>query len=447
MRKKWLVLLCLLVIGGGGVTLWLWSAWRSEPMPSLLLPDSNRVYLVAVTAGTNAKIHFGTPIERVLARLPGKLGNRFKVNEVSAFSHMSPIPTAEIVFWFRYERPPPLGSYLRPRIVDKGEELRGPVYSSHPQTLSNGVIVAHSGTHLWPRRNRTLTFQVEQALQPSHESVQIGELTVANPAYGNYPIWVPEELPATRNFTNTSFILESMDKSHQSRVRVMSDGKAERSWEVWGHWLRDATGNLVVKRDEPQWGPRRERADSRGIITLYSWSWGMPIEPARKVGFQFVRTGSLASNEVFVLRGVPANATGPRFSGTWRTNLSAGVVQFSYHPDWEDPSRKPCLVPYVPEMVDLANATQNPPTIMILDAVNDAGQRIPVIGDRKIHIPTGSKTLDITIGIPLQHSVEYTVDPKALDESGRSVQATSTPDYLRIPDAARPEKILPELDK
>ena len=119
--------------------------------------------------------------------------------------------------------------------------------------------------------------------------------------------------------------------------------------------------------------------------------------------------------------------------------MSAGVVQFLYQPDWEDPSRKPCLVPYVPEMIDLTNAGQHPLAIMILDAVNDAGQRIPVIGDRKIHIPTGSKTLDITIGIPPQHCVEYLVDPKALDEPG--------PDYLKIPDAARPEKILPELDK
>jgi hypothetical protein len=78
--KKWLVLLCLLVAGIGGVTLWIWSAARSAPAPSLLLPDSNRVHLVAVTVGTNAKMNFGTPVERVLARLPGKLGKRFKVS-------------------------------------------------------------------------------------------------------------------------------------------------------------------------------------------------------------------------------------------------------------------------------------------------------------------------------------------------------------------------------
>jgi hypothetical protein len=416
-RKKWLVLLCLLFVGSGGVTIWIWSAQRSESMPALLLPDSNRVHLVAVTASTNAKIHFGTPIERVLSRLPGKLGSRFRVNEVSAaYSHMSALPTDEIVFWFRYERPPPLGTYLRAQIVDQGERLGGPTYSSHPRTLSNGVTVAHSGTHLWPRRKRTLTVRVEQGLTGSHESVQIGELTVANPAYGNYPIWVPEKLPATRNFTNTSFILESFSKARLTRVRVMSGGEPERSWEVWAHWLRDATGNLVAKRDEPQWGPIRERADSHGIITLNAWWFGMPIEPAWKVGFQFVRAGSLASNEVFILRGVPASATGPRSYGMWSTNLPIGVVQLRYQPDWQDPSRKPCLVPYAPEMVDLTNGSQNPLAVVILDAVNDAGQKIRVIGERKIHIPTNSTTLDITIGIPLQQSVEYIVDPKAFEE-------------------------------
>jgi len=445
-RKKWLVLLCLLVIASG-VALWLWSAQRSEPMPSFLLPDSNRVHLVAVTVGTNAKINFGTPIERVLARLPGELGKRFKGNEVSTFSHLSPTPSAEIVFWFRYERPPQLGTYLSAQIVEQGEPLRGRRYSSHPTTLSNGVTVAHSGTLLWPRRDRMLTVRVEQLSQATHQGVDVGQLTVANPASGNYPIWVPEKLPAARDFENTSFTLESFGRASLTRVRVISGGEPERSWEVWGHWLRDATGNLDVKRNEPQWGPTRERADSRGIITLHAWWFGMPTEPAWKVGFQFVRAGSLASNEVFVLRGVPASATGPRSSGTWGTNLPMGVVQLRYQPDWDDPSRKPCLVPYVPEVVDLANARQNPLAVVILDAVNDAGQKIRVTGERKMHIPTGSKTLDITIGIPRQHCVEYTVDPKTLDESRRSVQPISTPDHLKIPDTIRPEKILRELDK
>jgi hypothetical protein len=262
-----------------------------------------------------------------------------------------------------------------------------------------------------------LKFRVEKLSQTSHQGVTVGELTVANPVYGNYPIWVPEKLPATRGFKNTSFILESFGRSDQTRVRVMSGGKAESNWEVWGHWLRDATGNLVTSpHDQHQWGvPIRGRTDDHGIVTFSTWGSGMPKEPAWKIGVQFVRARALASNEVVLLRGVPASGTGPRFSETWRTNLPVGVVQFGYQPDWEDPSRKPCLVPHQAEAADLANGIQNPLAIMILDAVNNTGKKIEVIDGRKIHIPPGSTTLDITIAIPLQHSVEYTVDPKALD--------------------------------
>jgi hypothetical protein len=290
-----------------------------------------------------------------------------------------------------------------------------------------------------------VTFRVEQLKQPSHENVEIGELTVANPAYRNYPIWVPEKLPATRNFNNASFTLDSLgsyQRPHQTRVRVMSDGEADASWEVWAHWVRDATGNLIAQRDEPQRIPMRHKADGRGIIALSTLWRGMPKEPAWKVGFQFVRTGSLASNEVVVLRGVPALSTGSWFSVTWKANLPAGVVQLRHHFDWgEGGSRRPCLVPYQPEIVDFANPRQNPLAIVILGAVNDSGQKIPAVDDRKIHIPPGSTTLDITIGIPPQHCVEYTIDPGVLEES------MSVPKYLRIPDAIRPEKLRKELEK
>src|SRR5688572_32904181 len=117
-------------------------------MPSLLLPDSNRVHLVAVTVGTNAKINFGKPIERVLARLPGKLGRRFKVNEVSAASHWS--RSAQIILWFRYDRPAEKGTYLRASLVQDDGHLHGPTSAYHPRTLPNGATIACSGTHSWP---------------------------------------------------------------------------------------------------------------------------------------------------------------------------------------------------------------------------------------------------------------------------------------------------------
>ena len=179
-----------------------------------------------------------------------------------------------------------------------------------------------------------------------------------------------------------------------------------------------------------------------GIVTLSTPLWyGMPKEPAWKLGMLFVRGRAWASNEVVLLRGVPATPTGPRFSGTWRTNLPLGIVQLRCQPDWENGSRNLCLVPHQAEAADLTNGVRNLLAIIILGAVNDAGKKVEHVDTRKIYIPPGSTTLDITIAIPRQHFIEFTIDPKSLTEP------LSTPEYLTIPDSLRPENILRDLGK
>jgi len=167
----------------------------------------------------------------------------------------------------------------------------------------------------------------------------------------------------------------------------------------------------------------------------------MPKEPAWKLGVQFVRARAWASNEVVLLRGVPVSTTGPRFSGTWTTNLPIGIVQLKCQPDWENGSRNLCLVPHQAEAADLANGIRKPLAILILGAVNDAGKKVEHVDTRKIYIPPGSTTLDVTIAIPRQHFVEFTIDPKGFTEP------LSTPAYLRFPDSVSPENILRDLGK
>ena len=351
-------------------------------------------------------------------------------------------PSAHIILWFRYDRPAEKGAFLRASLLQEDGSRYAPTYAFHPRTLPNGVTVALTGTHLWPRRNRTLTFRIEQVSQPSHQGVTVGELTVANPAFGKYPVWVPEELPATRNFKSATFTLEAVSQ-HQTRVRVASDGKPDTSWQVWGHWLRDATGNLITQTENQTRGPTRHEANERGVIRVPIFSHGMPKEPAWKLGLQFVRAGHFASNEVFVLRGVPATPTGSWPPTTWKTNLPAGTVQLKVQFDWEDGSRKPCLVSYAPQIVDLADSKRSSLAFTILEAVNETGQKIAAVDGRKIHIPPGSTKLDVTIAVLAQHFVEYTVDAKAAAHT--LVQPISTPDYLTIPNTIDPEKILREL--
>jgi hypothetical protein len=399
-KKRWVILLIALPLGVVAVCIVWFSAPRDLPR-SFVLPDSNRVTLIAVTVGTNGTMHFGSPLERLLARLPGKFGKRFQRNVVDALGATS--GWTNIVFWFSYDFPPPPDSSIE---VEMPASVRR--FRSASRTLANGKTVCYAGTPLWPRRGKELTANVTE-FRDGIAYHRLGEITISNPYYRKYPQWTAEPLPATRRFGNVSFTLDQVREMSPIRIGVTSDNQPETTWEAWIHQFRDATGNCYPLWDRG-FAPARELPDDRGRVTLPVLSFGSPEEKALKLAVQFVRTGRIGSNEVFVLRGVPAAPATRSQTGEWSTNLACGLIVLRYHPDWSDRTNRPCLTTFHPDRLDLGSSTRNPPCVVILAAINDRGERIEPINQTKIHIPPGSKTLDITIAAPLQYLVEYTVD-------------------------------------
>ena len=67
----------LLVAGGGAfVGVSVVQHLRVPSGETFVLSDGSRVTLRGVTVGTNSSFLFGTPLQRVLARLPGKVGEK-----------------------------------------------------------------------------------------------------------------------------------------------------------------------------------------------------------------------------------------------------------------------------------------------------------------------------------------------------------------------------------
>jgi hypothetical protein len=398
----------LAVIAGGIIRM---SQKRELPR-QFVLPDGNRVTLVDVMVGTNSSINFGTPVERVLAHLPGKLGKKFKKNTLEVAEHFG--PGNNLTLLFSFERAPANPFSIDVRVAAGTNRSDGPRFRSGVRVLPNGKTVACSGVPYWPRREKMLTVRLT-AMRTNEEYHAMGEITVANPAYGKYPLWQPERLPVTRRFEEVTFVLDRVSQG-DVRIRVGAGEKPETGWELWNYEVRDATGN----RFPGYWNSAPivpVKVDKFGIARLpIIMHPGMPPEKAWKLGIQFVCTGKIASNQVFVVRGVPVTAAATTWPPpTWTTNLPCGTVRFRQQPDWRGGRVNTWYLSVVePEAINYEKPLRNPPCIVILGAVNDQGQRGEMVDSKQVQIPSGSTTLDVTIAVVRQHFVEYAIDPEML---------------------------------
>jgi len=241
----------------------------------------------------------------------------------------------------------------------------------------------------------------------------MGEITVANPAYQKYPYWEPERLPATRRFEDVSFVLETVSQG-DVRIRIGAGEKSETGWQAWNYGVRDATGNRFPGHwHSASMGPQKVNAQGTARLPIVMFL-GMPPETAWKLGIQFVYTGKIASNQIFVARGVPA-AVGRPVPAEWTTNLPCGMVRFRQQPDWRNGRINIEHLSVVePEAINYEKPSRNPPCFVILDAVNDKGEKADLVDGKHVEIPRRSTTLDVTIGVVRQHFVEYMIDPEML---------------------------------
>jgi hypothetical protein len=154
-----------------------WLVVRPTQVATFTLPDGSRLYVRGVTVGSNVTVHFGSGLDKILARMPGKLGERFQRNQ-----WRDQLDGERLIFWFEFERAQRSNTTVDVQFTDVARLRTNRTESWLPvQTLPNGRMIADCAFMNWPRNEKTLS--VEVLLEENRKPVRVGELTVGNPGY------------------------------------------------------------------------------------------------------------------------------------------------------------------------------------------------------------------------------------------------------------------------
>ncbi|HWF18775.1 MAG TPA: hypothetical protein VG754_05880 [Verrucomicrobiae bacterium] len=144
----------------------------------------------------------------------------------------------------------------------------------------------------------------------------LAEFTMPNPAPGNYPVWTPESLPATRNTNELTVTLVSLQSGlsearqtnaaasneiamTQAAFRIVQSGNGSNSWRPKEVEISDATGN--------HWTPFASVVSNRHEDGMDYFSFEGALwsgEATWKMRFEFSRVADFDPAEVFTFSDV-----------------------------------------------------------------------------------------------------------------------------------------------
>jgi hypothetical protein len=348
-RVLWFFFGSLGVIALAGIIV----ALRQLPLGSsgpLKLPDGSLVHLVAVTYGTNHLV--GRPLARLVARMPPRaqvvvkrlLGSRARLQ----YSTKTPEP--RLIVWLgratNNASLPSRSGYLSALLSDatgflSGDRISLDNWRSNLQPL---------WFHVFPRRDRVIAVNLFFQ-SPTGGVTRCGSLPFANPAFGTFPQWKPEPLPATRQAGDVAVTLQKLSTGHDQNTEYESrtavggvlkfgtnrlDGRNQtvcaiqfrplantnEAWQAANEVLSDATGNRAANIIMG-WGTREQ-----GYFTFEPGLW--PNELAWKLRCEIKRTGGFAPGETFVFRDVPLGILDRTNLIGWTTNFNGVTVTLDH---------------------------------------------------------------------------------------------------------------------
>lgn len=404
-----------------------------EPSRTFMLSDGTKVTLRGVTVGTNTTFYFGNPFQRILARMPGKMGAKFK----SRISATSESDQNCATFWFSYNRPTKNPHYMGVRLIHDTLEQFPPPWWRPPKALPNGEMIAACGHEIWPRRDKTFTLQVLEEYQGGSWK-RLGETRIRNPEPQKYPDWKPESLPASRRCGDVEFLLEEVDPSMgfkelkglisggwaapvEVRMRARRNGQPDTDWEVWAYQVWDAMNNRYPDPSAAWFGSlQRAKANEQGELRFPARCYIWPSEEAFKLGLEMICAGRWSSNELFTIRGVPTRLKPKGQYWKWTTNTAGHSIKFWLGPDEEGGEKQTlehCLRIHEPQEIELSVDRREASRFLIVSANDDQKRPLNVIERRKIYIPADCKSLDLTLVPSRREFIEYTLDRKLLPVS------------------------------
>ena len=358
----------------------------STPPQVVTLSDGTRLTVRGVTVSRHPRFCFGNALQKIGAKFPGKLGMKLGGSSVCDLGRFeNPV----LAIWLSCET-----NFPR-RVVFRDSSDRPWMHQCFWSVAGSkfGCIRCE----VWPRRDKTLALELWANYLPPEKEPD-ARLVIPNPAYAKYPQWTPEILPATRRVGETEFTLQSVKVERLRTVsnadrffhklsistRTTEHGEPTEAWEATSLAMADATGNSV------------ERLGWVGYPDRGYWP-AMPGEEAVGLRVEFVKTNGFASNNVFVLRGVPGPGPPYRFV----TNLPAGRLVLRTTPD---------QVVAVEPTYSGVDTNWSSRHFVLLSVIDDRGFNgfIEKPGARA-HILPGAKRFDITVAAPPVQWVEWIV--------------------------------------
>lgn len=445
-----------------------WLIISYNHKPAFLLSDGSRLTYRGMTVGTNHSFHFGNVFQRLAWKVPfqpvQRYGAKGRTGLITSASYRA-IP------WFSRIRGKEPASKLWVRFVDdhglSGSHDGLGIYFPIGPGLDAGAVEV-SG---WPTRSRRIQCQIyEQVDKPPARLV--GTITLRNPMRRQFSQWTPGPLPlypdangfgvtledfhvevqerpgtnvvrspetwsartnrpsrvspTARSRTNSSAARRnptaSSSRTNPPRPRVSREQrtivtslvrstaaarftfKADSRLRLEKLFVSTAAGETLSAQIRPQ-----SHATNGELSVEFPW-YIWPRAEVCKMRTTWMPGGDFATNETFVLRGVPVFKTGSRRLPMPESILPGGVVEvYAQSAGRTNPSIHltingvhPSFNLRQPEFREL----------VVISAQDNLGRECATGIARQAIIPGDAETVDLRIAIPRTIMVEFVVQPK-----------------------------------
>ena len=413
--RRFLFLLLLLVLLAGLVVM-----LRPSPGSSIGhavgLSDGTTLTLKAVTYGTEHYCRGGL-WQWLLRRLPPKLVARF-VSRRDALTTNRP----SIVFWLaRGGNAQPTGDLV---LCDSSAFGVCGDYVMMRQGPP-GAQVEGWAFQYWPRRARTFTLRIYERGRQWGQSNLIGEFTIRNPQWRNYPVWTAPPPPLTAHVEDLSITLLDLvagvgpgsynhqPESNPTRALTRADFRVERAGQLTREWelvnieSGDATGNWIPRYR----GTGAEGDVKEGELQPHPW----PAESAWKLRAGFSQRSDFLPSELWTLRGLPVWGRNATNNETLQTNLQGVALEYTGQArrSWLNGNHhfNFRLTPASPDY-----------RLTVVKATEDQGREAKVEnwyeGPREwafaLNVNTNATSLDLTVALHRTRYAEFLVKPRII---------------------------------
>jgi hypothetical protein len=434
--KKQLILagFCIVLFGALVILVARWPA-----VQRVTLPDGSTVTFAGTSFGNNVSTPPIASSKRYLAFLPAPILHRLKI----ITGPVRPLGTNRLVIWLFVTPPASAGLWqggVTFSLIDENGATCGSPncwpYSDPSFGTTNGPVRQGIDVSAFPRRGRTFTLRL-YSRGANDQLTQLGDLTIPNPAYHNYPDWQPMSLPATQTNGDVAITLTSLlaglspfemkpaatntEPWGQASFAFAKNGEPCADWMVDNIEFSDATGN----RSLPSGWAYNDTTTGQGVFNFRTVLW--PEESAWKLNVTLKRGPStkFSDGELWSITNLPLPGINASNTFLSTTNLGGITLQLlrmvnesAMLPPGSDIQR-----------IRLDFAPPNLPPDMRFDIVSVTGHDAETNSNAAVHpaqwggtsdssynylLASSVRTLDVTVAVYRQLTAEFVAKPSTL---------------------------------